>query len=78
MRPAGGNKTMPIFEFRCGKCGENFEVFFRSRDEKVAILCPKCGSKKAKRLMSAFAGKVGRTSAGGGCGSCAATTCGPS
>jgi putative FmdB family regulatory protein len=70
---------MPIFEFKCGKCRENFEVFFRSRDEKVAILCPKCGSKRAKRLMSTFAGKVGNTSAGGaGCGSCAATSCGPS
>jgi hypothetical protein len=29
--------------------------------------------------MSAFAGKIGNTSAGGdGCGSCAATSCGPS
>ena len=70
---------MPIFEFKCGKCKETFEVFFRSRDEKVAIACPKCGSKRAKRQMSSFAGKVGNTSAGGaGCGSCAATSCGPS
>jgi putative FmdB family regulatory protein len=70
---------MPIFEFKCRKCRENFEVLFRSRDEKVSVACPKCGSAKTDRLMSAFAGKIGNTSAGGaGCGSCAATSCGPS
>ena len=70
---------MPIFEYKCRKCGENFEVLFRSRDEKLAVVCPQCGSKRAERLLSAFTGKVGNTSAGGaGCGSCAATRCGPS
>lgn len=70
---------MPIFEFRCRKCGECFEVLFRSRDEKMAVACQQCGSKKVARQMSAFAGKIGNTSAGGeGCGSCAATSCGPS
>ena len=70
---------MPIFEFRCRKCGECFEVLFRSRDEKMAVACQQCGSKKVERQMSAFAGKIGNTSAGGaGCGSCAATSCGPS
>jgi putative FmdB family regulatory protein len=79
LRPAGGNEPMPIFEFKCRKCRENFEVLFRSRDENLSVACPKCGSIKVERLMSAFAGKIGNTSAGGdGCGSCAATSCGPS
>jgi len=70
---------MPIFEFKCRKCGEPFEVLFRSREDKASVACPKCGSKKAERLLSAFAGKIGNTSAGGAeCGSCAATSCGPS
>ena len=70
---------MPIYEFRCGKCEDTFEVFFRSRDEKIPIVCPRCGSKKAERMMSAFAGKVGNTAGGGASGgSCAATSCGPS
>lgn len=70
---------MPIFEFKCKKCKENFDILFRSRDEKLSVVCPKCGSTRAERQMSAFAGKVGNTSAGGaGCGSCAATSCGPS
>ena len=74
---------MPIFEYKCRKCRENFEVLFRSRDEKMSVACPKCGSITVERLMSAFAGKIGNTSAntsagGEGCGSCAATSCGPS
>ncbi len=68
--------TMPIFEFKCSKCGEIYDVLFRNREEKVAVTCPKCGSKKAERLLSAFAGKIGNTSAGSTeCGSCAATSC---
>lgn len=70
---------MPIFEFKCLKCGEPFEVLFRSPEDKAAIACPKCGSKRANRLLSTFAGKIGNTTAGGAeCGSCSATSCGPS
>ena len=70
---------MPIFEFKCRKCKETFELLFRSHDEKVSVACPKCGSGKVERLISAFAGKIGNTTAGSaGCGSCAATSCGPS
>ncbi len=70
---------MPIYEFKCRKCGETFDVLYRSRDEKVAVACPECKSTKTRRMMSAFAGKIGNTSAGGAsCGSCAATSCSPS
>ncbi len=70
---------MPIFEFTCLKCGVDFEILFRNRNEKMAVACLQCGSKKVERQMSTFAGKIGNTSAGdAGCGSCAATHCGPS
>ena len=35
---------MPIYEYRCRKCGEDFEVLFRNRDEKMSVACPKCES----------------------------------
>lgn len=67
---------MPIFEYKCRKCREPFEVLFRSLEDRPAVLCPKCGSKRAERLLSAFAGKIGNTSGGGAdCGGCAATSC---
>ena len=46
---------MPIYEFKCRKCGKTFDVLFRSRDEKVIVDCPECKSTRTQRLMSAFA-----------------------
>jgi putative FmdB family regulatory protein len=62
-------QLMPIYEFQCKKCKNEFEVLFRSNDEKLTVLCPACKSKKTQRLMSAFAG--GKS----GCNSCATTSC---
>jgi len=70
---------MPIYEFKCRKCKHLFEVLFRSRDEKLSLACPECGSARTEKMISAFSGKIGNTSAGGAsCGSCAATSCPPS
>jgi putative FmdB family regulatory protein len=69
---------MPIYEFKCRKCGQTFEVLFWNSDQKTAAACPGCKSTQTRRLMSAFSGKVGNTSSGGSCGSCNATSCGPS
>jgi putative FmdB family regulatory protein len=68
---------MPIYEFACGKCKHTFEVLCRMSDTATPA-CPQCTSKKTRKLMSVFGGKVGNTSAGGGCGTCSATSCGPS
>ena len=70
--------SMPIFEFRCEKCKKTFETLVFGNQE---VSCPKCKGKKVKKLMSAFShaseGKF-TSSAGPGCGSCSATSCGPS
>jgi putative FmdB family regulatory protein len=70
--------SMPIFEFRCEKCKKTFETLVFGNQ---AVSCPKCKSKKVKKLMSAFShaseGKF-KSAAGAGCGSCSATSCGPS
>jgi len=65
---------MPIYEFKCKKCGLDFEKIFFSSDKEEAVPCPECKSKKTRKLMSTFAG--GKS--GSGCGSCAATSCPPS
>ncbi len=43
---------MPIFEYRCVKCGKAFEKLVRSQSEKV--LCPSCLS-TVERQLSVFA-----------------------
>lgn len=42
---------MPIYEYGCGKCGEDFEVEQRITDDPVKS-CPSCRSRKVKRLIS--------------------------
>ena len=42
---------MPIYEYRCGKCGEEFEKLVMSGDE---VKCPACKSIKVSRCLSAF------------------------
>lgn len=43
---------MPIFEFRCLKCGHIFEKLFTRSDEEVAITCPECRSDSFERVVS--------------------------
>jgi putative FmdB family regulatory protein len=42
---------MPIFEYRCGKCGKIYEeLIFGDRDRKVP--CPACGSDNSEKIPS--------------------------
>ncbi|MFZ7127083.1 MAG: FmdB family zinc ribbon protein [Desulfobacterales bacterium] len=42
---------MPLYEFQCEVCGCCFEkLIFRSDTDPV--VCPDCGEKKVKRVMS--------------------------
>jgi len=43
---------MPIYEFFCKECKNEFEVFVKSKEEVNNITCPKCKSKNIERLMS--------------------------
>ncbi|MDA8171212.1 MAG: zinc ribbon domain-containing protein [Nitrospiraceae bacterium] len=68
---------MPIYEYKCSKCSEEFEklVFSQSR-----VNCPKCGSEEVKKKLSTFGmSGMGKPSAGGGqssgCGSCSSSSC---
>jgi len=43
---------MPLYEYRCGKCGKETEVI-QSFSEKPLRICPHCGARALKKLMSA-------------------------
>ncbi|MDQ1336067.1 MAG: hypothetical protein QG552_3017 [Thermodesulfobacteriota bacterium] len=46
---------MPIFEFKCKKCGTVFEsLCFRSSGEDKGP-CPSCGSEDSEKVLSTFA-----------------------
>ena len=69
---------MPIYEYRCAKCEEDFECLVFRSDE--AVSCPTCDGEKVERLMSSCSFKTGGdnpspVSSGSGCSSCAGGHC---
>ncbi|MFZ5597221.1 MAG: FmdB family zinc ribbon protein [Bacillota bacterium] len=56
---------MPIFEFRCLKCGEIFEKLFKTSNEEVNIECPKCKSDSFERVISRTNHIMGSGKSGG-------------
>ncbi|MBW2107840.1 MAG: zinc ribbon domain-containing protein [Deltaproteobacteria bacterium] len=44
---------MPLYEYRCTKCGLEFERIVFSTD-KQRVTCPQCGASQTKRLLSVF------------------------
>jgi putative FmdB family regulatory protein len=72
---------MPIYEYRCGECGNVFEEIVASADANN-LPCPSCKSKKTEKLMSRI-GAVGKGKGGSGDFACqagascpGATSCG--
>jgi putative FmdB family regulatory protein len=49
---------MPVYDFKCDRCGERFEAATRPGERPA---CPVCGAPDVERVYSAFAGpfKVG-------------------
>ncbi len=73
---------MPIYEYKCGKCSEEFECIVLGND---TVTCPKCNTKKVKRKMSACSFKSNGNKGGdyssssksssSGCSSCSGGSC---
>jgi len=54
---------MPIYEYRCKKCGEKFEKLVRFSTSTSEIECPKCGGRRVEKLISAFSTRMSSTTA---------------
>lgn len=73
---------MPIYEYKCLSCKEDFETLvFGSKDK---VICPNCKGDKLERLMSCFGFKSGGNegsrsytpaSGSSGCASCSSGSC---
>ena len=46
---------MPIYQYDCAGCGRRVDVFFRSISSVGKPVCPECGARKLKRVMSQVA-----------------------
>ena len=61
---------MPIYEYRCHQCGNEFERVVFGGHENLA--CPHCESTDIQKLMSVCAFSVGSTFKGTGSSACSA------
>ena len=66
---------MPIYEYRCKACGQEFDKLVRMSTKTEDVECPQCGQRRAEKAIS-------RIGAIGGAGLSAAdlssAVCGPS
>ncbi|HLH18719.1 MAG TPA: zinc ribbon domain-containing protein [Bryobacteraceae bacterium] len=46
---------MPLYEYRCRKCGQRFELLRRMQDADRELVCPECRSQEVERQFSTFA-----------------------
>jgi len=46
---------MPLYQFDCSGCEKRVEILFRSVTTTKKPVCPECGSKKLKKVMSRVA-----------------------
>ncbi len=63
---------MPIYEYKCKKCGEEFEKLV-SGNQKVT--CTKCNSKDVRKKFSVFGMSGVENPASSGCSSCSSGSC---
>jgi putative FmdB family regulatory protein len=62
---------MPIYEYECMNCGERFELRRGMTDEDDEIGCPKCGTKKPRRIFSVFGTSPSESTSGSSGSTCA-------
>jgi len=47
---------MPIYEYKCPRCGVKFEILRGISSVHEDLKCPKCGAEKPERIFSAACG----------------------
>lgn len=69
---------MPIYEYRCTKCGAKFEVRQAMGEDGSKLNCPQCNAPRPERVFSSFF-SPGRGEGGSSeisCPTCNTGTCG--
>jgi putative FmdB family regulatory protein len=54
---------MPLYEYKCNDCGEQFEKMIRFSEANAIPTCPKCASLDTQKKLSSIAA-MGSSSSG--------------
>ena len=54
---------MPIYEFECTNCSEEFEELVFGTASIIELTCPECGSQDVVKKISTFASRVAGSNA---------------
>jgi putative FmdB family regulatory protein len=60
---------MPLYEYKCKECGQQFESYRRLSDAGGDETCPACGARAEKVGLSLFRAKGSPSPGGSPCGS---------
>jgi len=63
---------MPIYEYKCKKCGSLFDVFQSIGASNENVNCPSCGEAKPDRIFSTF-GSGSSSYSGSGSAGCSSS-----
>ena len=56
---------MPIYEFRCNRCGHTFSRLQKINTDTSKMSCPECDHETVERLLSTFASTGSRSDGAG-------------
>jgi putative FmdB family regulatory protein len=55
---------MPLYEYQCNTCGEEFEKMVRFSEAELTPACPACQGEDTRKKISAFASLAAFLTAG--------------
>jgi putative FmdB family regulatory protein len=68
---------MPIYEFRCTRCGNIQEFLLTSSSEQIEMKCQECQGDELERVLSQVSYAVGSSGSSDASPSVTTKTCGP-
>jgi putative FmdB family regulatory protein len=65
---------MPVYEYQCRSCKHEFEAR-KPIAKRDTAACPRCGGKRARRLVSMFYSQPRDGASAGYCSTCSGGSC---
>jgi putative FmdB family regulatory protein len=68
---------MPIYEYHCATCEDDFEMLVKSAESDALVACPSCTGENVDKKFSSFATGAGAVDFSAAATPAASRSCGP-